>query len=140
MGWSGARWLLTSSTIDRVMNNECTLIQLASSDNKIQVTKLMSMFVDDAAQLYNSFSPPQTSIMDQTTFNLQLHSDLVYTTGGKLAHDKCKFYYVQFYFDENGNAKMFDKKNALHHYLLSMLKRMKWCQLNTLTIMTHTKH
>ena len=23
MGWSGARWLLTSSTIDRVMNNEC---------------------------------------------------------------------------------------------------------------------
>ena len=70
----------------------------------------MSMFVDDVAQLCNSFTHPNTSLIEQTTYNLQLHSDLVYTTGGKLAHDKCKFYYVQFYFDENGNAKIYDKK------------------------------
>ena len=110
MGWSGARWLLNSSTIDRVMNKECTGIHLASPDNKIQVSKLMSIFADDAAQLCNSFSQPNQSIMEQTTYNLQLHSDLGYTTGGKLAHVKCKFYYVQFYFDENGNARIYDKK------------------------------
>ena len=74
MGWSGARWLLTSSTIDRIMNSECVSIKLQSPDAKIQVTSLMSMFVGDAAQLCNSFVPPHTSIMEQTNHNLQLHS------------------------------------------------------------------
>ena len=98
MGWSGARWLLTSSTIDRIMNKECKGIELSSPDGKINVSSLMSMFVDDAVQLCNSFQPPHQTIMEQTTANLQLHSDLVYTTGGKLAHDKCEFYYVCFKF------------------------------------------
>lgn len=69
------------------------------------------MFVDDAAQLCNSYDQPHSSIMEQTTYNLQTHSDLVYITGGKLAHDKCKFYYVKFYFCADGNAKMFSKKD-----------------------------
>ena len=109
MGWSGARWLLTSSIIGRIMNSECKGVELTSPDGEIQVFALMSMFVDDAAQLYNSFQDTHTSIMEQTTFNLQLHSDLVHTTGGKLAHDKCKFYYVCFKFDTNGNAHICKK-------------------------------
>ena len=40
MGWSGARWLLTSSTIDRVMNQECTGICLESPDHKNQSFKI----------------------------------------------------------------------------------------------------
>ena len=109
MGWSGARWLLTSSTIDRIMTNECTGIHLERPDGKIVVNKLMSMFVDDSAQLCNSYPHPHKSIMEQTQSNLQLHSNIVFTTGGKLAHDKCKFYYVCFFFDENGEAKIHNK-------------------------------
>ena len=91
MGWSGARWLLTSSTIDRIMNAECIGVLLQSPDGKISISSLMSMFVDDAAQLCNKFQYPNTNIREQTQSNLQLHSDLVYMTGGKLAHDKCLF-------------------------------------------------
>lgn len=111
MGWSGARWILTSSRIDRVMNNECSGINLQCPYGKLEASNLMSMFVDDSAQLCNTFKEPNTTILEQTTSNLQLYSDLVYTTGGKLAHDKCKFYYVNFFFDENDNAKMCSKQD-----------------------------
>ena len=109
MGWSGARWLLTSSTIDRIMNSECSGVQLSCPHGKANVSTLMRMFVDDAAQLCNSFTEPHSSIMEQTQSNLQLHSDLVNVTGGRLAHDKCKFYYIKFVFDRNGNARKLRK-------------------------------
>ena len=104
MGWSGACWLLTSSTIDRIMNFECKGIELENPDGCIKANSLMSMFVDDAVQLCNSFQAPHQSIMDQTKQNLQLHSGLVYTNGGKLTHDKCKFYYICFSFNDDDKA------------------------------------
>lgn len=73
MGWSGARWLLTSSTIDRVMNSECSGVKIACPSGKLEVNNLMSMFIDDVAQLFDSFQPPHTSIMEQTTHRFGLH-------------------------------------------------------------------
>ena len=64
---------------------------------------------NNAAQLCNSYKSPNTSLMEQTTMNLQWYSDLVYITGGKLAHDKCRFYYVKFYFDPDGNVHLYSK-------------------------------
>ena len=51
IGWSGARWTLTSSTIDRCMINECKGLRLSSPDNTVQLRKLLSQFCDDLAQI-----------------------------------------------------------------------------------------
>lgn len=47
--------------------------------------------------------------MDQTTHNVQLHTNLVNVTGGCLALDKCKFYHCVFYFDDDGVPHMYSK-------------------------------
>ena len=62
------------------------------------------MFVDDTSQICNSFV--NFCIMEQTRQNLQLHSHLVFVTGGLIALDKCSFYHVKFVFDDDGNPRM----------------------------------
>ena len=68
---------------------------------------MLAMFVDDLAQLCNYH--PITNVIEQTCHNVQTHADLVYVTGGSLALPKCKFYLVEFYFDENGDAHVYRK-------------------------------
>ena len=57
----------------------------------------------DLNQFCNSY-PPCSNLVDQL-----LHSDLVFTSGGILALDKCKYYHVDFYFDNDGASHMFTK-------------------------------
>ena len=104
IGWSGARWTLTSSTIDRCMQNECRGFRLSSPDQTVQMNKLLSQFCDDLAQICNDVI--DRPLIDQTTHNVQLHTDLVNVTGGRLALDKCKFYHCIFYFDNEGNPHL----------------------------------
>lgn len=65
------------------------------------------MFVDDLAQMCNQH--PNTSVLQQTVHNVQTHADLVYITGGFLALPKCKFYLVEFYFDDEGEVHVYRK-------------------------------
>ena len=62
------------------------------------------MFVDDTSQICNSFA--NFCLMEQTRRNLQLHSHLVFVTGGLIVLDKYSFYNVKFVFDENGSPRM----------------------------------
>ena len=109
IGWSGSRWTLTSSTIDRCMEKTCNGLLLKSPDNTVVVKKMLAMFVDDLAQLCNQH--PNKSVLQQTIHNVQTHADLVYVTGGSLALPKCKFYLVEFYFDEDGEAHVYRKQD-----------------------------
>ena len=113
IGWSGARWTLTSSTIDRCMQNECRGFRLSSHDRTVQMNKLLSQFCDDLAQICNDVI--DRPLLDQTTHNVQLHTDLVNVTGGRLALDKCKFYYCVFYFDNDGNPHLRTKDQHPSH-------------------------
>ena len=117
IGWSGARWTLTSSTIDRCMMNECRGLKLASPDNTVILNKLLSQFCDDLAQICNDTI--DRPLMEQTTHNVQLHTDLVNVTGGCLALDKCKFYHCVFSFDKNGVPHM--RSKAQHPSELKIL-------------------
>lgn len=109
IGWSGARWTLTSSTISRVMDEECHGLRLRSPDNSVFIKQILAQFVDDLATICNY--SPSTSIVNQTNHNIQLHADLVNVTGGMLALDKCKMYLCEFYFDDDGDARIYRMKD-----------------------------
>ena len=107
IGWSGSRWTLTSSTVDRCMEKTCNGLKIKSPDNTVVVNKMLAMFVDDLAQMCNLH--PNTTVLQQTIHNVQTHADLVYITGGSLALPKCKFYLVEYYFDDNGDVHVYRK-------------------------------
>ena len=108
IGWAGAHWLVTSSLIDKVMAENCNGILFESPDRETVVEKITDMFVDDLNQYCNNPSP-QYTLLSQTQHNVQLHSELAYCTGGCIALDKCKFFHVDFHFDEFGESHMFTK-------------------------------
>ena len=108
IGWTGARWLVTSSLIDSVMSQHCNGILFESPDRQTSIEKITDMFVDDLNQYCNAPSPDHT-LTSQIEHNVQLHSDLAYCTGGCIALDKCKFFHVDFHFDEFGESHMFTK-------------------------------
>ena len=108
IGWSGARWTLTSSVIDKIMNERCKGLQFQSPRRDLKFSKLTHMFVDDLNQFCNTHEIG-SDIVKQTQHNVQLHSDLVFTSGGILALDKCKYYHADFFFDDKGESHMFDK-------------------------------
>ena len=91
IAWAGARWLLTSSLIDRIMKRECNGISFCSPDGTTEVEKLTNMFVDDLNQYCNNPADGHTMI-SQVQHNVQLHSDLAYTSSGCIALDKSKFF------------------------------------------------
>ena len=107
IGWSGARWTLTSSTIDRCMEQEYRSLRLSSSDNTMLFNKLISQFCDDLAQICNDTI--DRPLLDQTSHNVQLHTDLVSVTGRCLALDKYKFYHCAFYLDANRDPRIYSK-------------------------------
>jgi len=108
IGWAGARWLVTSSLIDKIMTDQCSGILFESPDKNTCINKITDMFVDDLNQYCNNPTHGRT-IVTQAQHNVQLHSDLAYCTGGCIALDKCKFFHVDFYFDEYGQSHLFSK-------------------------------
>ena len=108
IAWAGARWLLTSSLIDRIMTDECNGLKYRSPDGRVEVEKLTDMFVDDLNQYCNNPAKGKT-LVSQVQHNVQLHSDLAYTSGGCIALDKSKFFHLDFYFDDQGVSHLFTK-------------------------------
>lgn len=90
------------------MNERCQGLNFNDPKQEIKLNKLTDMFVDDLNQFCNT-CPPESTIVDQTRHNVQLHSDLVFTSGGILALDKCKYYHIDFHFDDDGVSHMFTK-------------------------------
>ena len=88
------------------MNKRCHGLTFQGPKRDITFHKLTDMFLDD---LCNSY-PQSSNLVDQTHYNVQLHSDLAFTSGGILALDKCKYYHVDFYYDKEGESHMFTKE------------------------------
>ena len=116
IGWSGSRWILTSSTITRAMEKHRYGLKLTSPDKSVFIQKILDMFADDTSQICNSFQ--ESCLLEQTRQNLQLHSHLVFVTGGLIALDKCSFYHVQFKFDDDGNPRMLKISENSHDLMV----------------------
>ena len=99
LAWSGESWKAASSTIDQCMKEKCSGMKFVSPDNTVMVSKLMDLYIDDSAQGCNYTNDGKT-LLEQTEYNLQLHAQLVYATGGQLALDKCKYYDIRHRFDK----------------------------------------
>lgn len=116
IGWSGSRWIFTSSTITRAVEKHTYGLKLHSPDKSVFIQKILDMLADDTSQICNSFM--ESCLLEQTRQNLQLHSHLVFMTGGLIALDKCSFYDVQFIFDDNGNPGMIKLSENAHQLLV----------------------
>ena len=108
VGWAGACWQITASTISKCMNNACLGITLCCPSGKITVKKLMDFFIDDTKKVCNQMREGMT-LREQTEFNMQKHTYYIASTGGSLALDKCTWYHITFSFDENGNPIILNK-------------------------------
>jgi len=108
VGWAGACWQLTASTISKCMNKSCLGIRLSCPEGKFTVQKLMDFFIDDTKKVCNQAGEGMT-LLDQTQFNMQKHANYIDTTGGALALDKCTWYQIKFSFNDNGDPHILKK-------------------------------
>jgi len=108
VGWAGACWQITASTISKCMNDNCVGIYLCCPERKIHIEKLMDFFIDDTKKICNQMKNGM-SLREQTQFNMQKHTYYISTTGGSLALDKCTWYQINFSFDSNGDPYILNK-------------------------------
>ena len=108
VGWAGACWQITASTISNCMNNICVGIYLCCPEGTINVEKLMNFFIDDTKKICNQMKNGM-SLREQTQFNMQKHTYYIATTGGSLALDKCTWYQIHFAFNSDCDPYILDK-------------------------------
>jgi len=108
VGWAGACWQITATTISKCMDKNCLGIYLCCPEKEIEIRKLMDFFIDDTKKVCNQ-TRSGMSLRDQTELNMQKHAYYISTTGGSLALDKCTWYQIVFSFDSNGEPFVLSK-------------------------------
>ena len=94
IGWTGPRWLCSGDTCSKIMAKKGTGMFFHGPGKQLTVRKQGDYFVDDTAigVTLNTLRADQRDIFDQLNFIEQLHSDILFSLGHKLAIDKCSFY------------------------------------------------
>ena len=105
ISWAGSCWQFTATTLENCLKNHCSGAILTNPVGDITVEQFMKFFIDDTTKICNTTSKERT-LLEQTTFNMQKHSNFVASTGGSLALDKCRFFLVNFEFDDNHDPYM----------------------------------
>ena len=101
--WAGSCWQFTATTIANMLSKTCKGAQFTNPSRDLQVSRIIEFFIDDTKKICNTTSSPHKTILEQSVHNMQQHTNLVLSTGGTLALDKCKFYYIKFSFNSNGD-------------------------------------
>ena len=97
IGWAGPKWINTSDTISRIMNAECPGMKFTDPYNTVCVVKVADFFMDDTATGTNATAiPPGDSVLEHLRQTEQLHADLLYVSGHRLALDKCAYYVIHY--------------------------------------------
>jgi len=107
-GWSPPNWGAISDLISTVMGKNTPGMKLTHPNRKFYSDRSYDAFVDDvnggltSDGLY-TFHPSPTStvpllqtIYEQIQINVQYYSRLLFTSGGKLALDKCRIYILEY--------------------------------------------
>ena len=103
ISWAGSCWQFTATSIENCLKRTCCGALISNPMNTIRITSFLKFFIDDTTKICNqTFHHP--TIMEQTTHNMQKHFNYVVSTGGTLALDKCRFYFIKFQFDDNHDA------------------------------------
>jgi len=104
-GWSPPSWTSISDLISRVMDKEAPGIKLVHP-NQTFLQRVIDAFVDDVnsgltkdgledfIEHTDKFLKKHNNILQQTKANMQLYSQLLFTTGGRLALHKCAIYLI----------------------------------------------
>lgn len=98
IGWAGPRWLCSGDTCSRIMSEANSGMKFADPTYSLKVRKQGDYFVDDTATgvTLNTLKQDQRDIFEQLQCLEQLHSDVLFSMGHKLAIDKCSFYAADF--------------------------------------------
>ena len=105
ISWAGSCWQFTATSIEKCLQKTCSGAILTNPMNNIRLTPFLKFFIDDTTKICNH-TEQYSTIMEQTTHNMQKHSNYVSSTGGALALDKCRYYHIKFTFDENHDAQI----------------------------------
>ena len=102
-GWSPPNWSALSDLISKTMSKHVPGLRLMHPDGSF-FERIMDAFVDDVnsgleEEALKAFKPDllppvpkMDTIYDQTQENMQFYSNVLFTTGGKLALNKCFIY------------------------------------------------
>ena len=90
IGWAGPRWLNSSDTWSKIMEERCAGMHYYDPTNDISVKKRGDFFVDDTSTgvTGNAIFKDKT-ILEQLAHDEQVHAHILYVMGHKLALDKC---------------------------------------------------
>ena len=104
IGWAGPRWLCSGDTCSRILAQTGSGMSFRDPTYTFKVKKQGDYFVDDTATgvTLNTLKQDQHDVFDQLQFIEQLHSDILFSLGHKLAIDKCSFYAADY---ERGKFK-----------------------------------
>jgi len=107
-GWSPPNWGAISDLISTVMSTNTPGMKLVHPDGKFYSDRSFDAFVDDVnggltSDGLHTFQPSPASrvpilstIYEQIQVNIQYYSRLLFTSGGKLALDKCRAFLLEF--------------------------------------------
>ena len=97
IGWAGPKWINTSDTISRIMNDRCPGMKFEDPFRTICVLKVADFFIDDTATGTNANAIlPGHSVLEHLRNTEQIHADLLYVSGHRLALEKCAYYVIHF--------------------------------------------
>ena len=105
ISWAGSCWQFTATSIENCLQKHCTGAILVNPQGTQTVKQFMKFFIDDTTKICNTTTQDRT-LLEQTTHNMQKHSNFILSTGGSLALDKCRFYLINFTFDKNHDPHM----------------------------------
>ena len=118
ISWAGSCWQFTATTIEKCMQKTCKGAYLPNPSNTISIHPFLKFFIDDTTKVCN-MSTPSRSLLQQTQYNMQQHADFVFSTGGALALDKCRYYFNNYSFDRNHDPYIQSISRFTYHTQLS---------------------
>ena len=103
ISWAGSCWQFTATTIENCLKKTCIGATLRDPDRVYIIHPFLKFFIDDTTKICNQTLENRT-LLQQARHNMQKHNNFVDATGGALALDKCRFFYIKYEFDKNHNA------------------------------------
>ena len=105
ISWAGSCWQFTATSIERCLQKHCSGAELESPMRDRKIIQFMKFFIDDTTKICNTTLHNYT-LLEQTNVNMQKHFNFIVSTGGSLALDKCRFFFINFAFDSNHDPYM----------------------------------
>ena len=95
-------WSLNGSLYFDVFDDHCNGATYTDLEGTVRLRLGMAGYVDDNSVQVNCHPNLRSSLIFKATHDAQLWSDILWSSGGVLEHDKCSYHYLRTDFDPNG--------------------------------------